>query len=291
MFVNWGIEAAKWRFLISRIEVLSFFRAFIAVLSGITVSTLLPNRTGEYLGRVFIFNKANRIQGILITIIGSISQLLITIILGLISIIFMVKPYFTSDLRPQTSDFIYTGIIILNLAIIAICIFLYFNISSLSTFLHKLKIRRLAGFANRLSPYFRVFSYYTFSELFKVLLLSLCRYFVFALQFYLIMKLSGLNLPGLHAAVFICSVFFIMTIVPTIAITDPGIRGSVALTLFTFYFIQNNFVDCSISSVESYKISLVASTLMLWLINLIIPAFIGSFFVLKLKFFKPKQIS
>ena len=77
--MNWGIEAVKWRYLIRKLKKLSFIKSFTAILSRVTISTFLPNRTGEYLGRVYILDKANRIHGILITIVGSISQLLVTV--------------------------------------------------------------------------------------------------------------------------------------------------------------------------------------------------------------------
>ena len=80
MLVNWSLETFKWKYLIRKIENVSFIKSFVAVFSGITVSTFTPNRVGEYAGRVFILEKANRWEAVLITILGSLSQLLITTI-------------------------------------------------------------------------------------------------------------------------------------------------------------------------------------------------------------------
>jgi hypothetical protein len=52
MIVNWGIEARKWQYLIAPIYSISFARAFKAILSGVSFSVTMPNRIGEYLGRV-----------------------------------------------------------------------------------------------------------------------------------------------------------------------------------------------------------------------------------------------
>ena len=60
MIINWSIETFKWKFLISKIENVNFFKALIAVVSGVTVSIFTPNRIGEYAGRVFILEKADR---------------------------------------------------------------------------------------------------------------------------------------------------------------------------------------------------------------------------------------
>ena len=80
MFLNWFLEALKWQFLIKKIEEISFSRSVRAVFSGITVSAFTPNRVGEYGGRVFCLEKADRIQAVFITIIGSMAQLITTIL-------------------------------------------------------------------------------------------------------------------------------------------------------------------------------------------------------------------
>ena len=88
MLLNWGIEALKWSLLIRKIEKVSFIRSFKAVLTGVAVSSFTPNRVGDYFGRVFILKKAARIEGVFITILGSMSQLLVTFLAGT-SCIFM----------------------------------------------------------------------------------------------------------------------------------------------------------------------------------------------------------
>ncbi len=80
MILNWSIESRKWQFMIGKIEKVPFFRSFQAVLAGVSISSFTPNRTGEYFGRAFILDKAGHMEGILITILGSMSQLLITIL-------------------------------------------------------------------------------------------------------------------------------------------------------------------------------------------------------------------
>lgn len=52
MFVNWSIEAVKWKLSVKKIQNVGFLKAFKAVLSGVSFSVSTPNRVGEYLGRV-----------------------------------------------------------------------------------------------------------------------------------------------------------------------------------------------------------------------------------------------
>lgn len=278
MLLNWSIETIKWMALIKKIEKIPFLRAFSAVLSGITVSTFLPNRSGEYLGRVFIFERANRIQGVLITIIGSISQLLVTILLGLFALFFVFRHYVFS----ASFSFFISGtplviaVGIIALTIISVCMFFYFNLASLSYFVRRIKLFHHL----RLARYFRVFLFYSNYELFKILVYSFFRYLVFALQFFIILRFFGIFIPLHDAFIFICSVFFFTTLIPTIVITDPGVRGAVAIAVYTFYMsgflTQSDFVNLRI----------IASSTLLWIVNIILPALIGSFFVFRLRFFR-----
>src|SRR5215203_3240268 len=50
--VNWGIEALKWQLSVRHIYPIRFHQAFKAVLSGVSFSVTMPNRVGEYLGRI-----------------------------------------------------------------------------------------------------------------------------------------------------------------------------------------------------------------------------------------------
>ena len=78
MFVNWSIDAIKWQFLVSKLEKVTFWLALKAVFLGITVSIFTPNRVGEFGGRVFCLQHADRIKAVLVTIFGNITQLVST---------------------------------------------------------------------------------------------------------------------------------------------------------------------------------------------------------------------
>jgi len=89
MIVNWGLEAVKWKLSVQQIQQVSLGKAFRAVLSGVSFSVSTPNRVGEYLGRVLYMDDGNRLKAISLTIMGSISQLMITLVAGLISLFFL----------------------------------------------------------------------------------------------------------------------------------------------------------------------------------------------------------
>jgi len=79
-FINWGIEARKWQLLVKSLQRISYFVAFKAVLSGVTLSLNTPNRIGEYGGRILYVKEGNRIKAISLSIAGSMSQLIVTLL-------------------------------------------------------------------------------------------------------------------------------------------------------------------------------------------------------------------
>lgn len=272
MFFNWGTETLKWRYMIKKIENVSFIRSLVAVFSGITVSIFTPNRVGEYAGRVFVLERASRWEGVLITMLGSISQLLVTIITGSVCLILFFYKYI--DLADSPS-YIFYGLILIVAALIFLLLFLFFNASFMTSLINKLPAR-----LQKIKHYGIVFSYYKWHELFYVLLFSLARYFIFITQFYLLLYVFDIKMPYTDAFILLSMVYLVMAAVPTITLTELGIRGSVALYFIGFYFGNPE----QLSAVTNMGILAASSTL--WLINLAVPAILGSFFIFRLKFFR-----
>lgn len=259
MFLNWLVEALKWRYMISKIENISIMTAYRAVFTGITVSTFTPNRIGEYGGRVFCLEKGDRIKAVFITVLCSMSQLLVTILFGSISLFIL----FDEILIDKTFLSV-SLLILLNLFLL----FSYFNISHIVNFLGKFKLIK------SFKKYLEVLVMYNYKDLIIAFIYSNTRYFIFSLQFIILLHVFGINISFMDAILSVMLIFFFITITPTITIAEIGVRGSVAI------FVLGLF--------SSNDIAILSSTTLLWLINLIIPAIIGSFFIFSLKFFRSK---
>lgn len=259
MFLNWLVEALKWRYMISKIENISIMTAYRAIFTGITVSTFTPNRIGEYGGRVFCLEKGDRIKAVFITVLCSMSQLLVTILYGSISLFIL----FDEILIDKTFLSV-SLLILLNLFLL----FSYFNISHIVNFLGKFKL------INSFKKYLEVLVMYNYKDLIIAFIYSNTRYFIFSLQFIILLHVFGINISFMDAILSVMLIFFFITITPTITIAEIGVRGSVAI------FVLGLF--------SSNDIAILSSTTLLWLINLIIPAIIGSFFIFSLKFFRSK---
>ena len=274
MLVNWGIESIKWQLLIRKIENVPFFRALQAVLTGVSVSLFTPNRTGDYLGRVFILEKANHVEGILITLIGSLAQIVITLSIGLFSFLAFMSLYMTDYF--ELHSYLITGLVFIIPCLVFFLLLLYFNIRIITDLLNKyLPVKR-----QNYMIYGDVFSRYSGRDLLKVLLLSLTRYLIFSTQFYLLLRIFGAEVPIAQAMVLIPVIYLVMALVPSVALVDLGIRGSVSVFILGLYFNRAGI------AVPDNNLAILASSTVLWFINLIVPALLGTFFVFSLKFFR-----
>ena len=257
MFMNWFFEALKWRYMIQKIESISILRSLRAIFTGITVSTFTPNRIGEYGGRVFCLEKGDRIKGVFITVLCSMAQLLTTIIYGSISLFILFD-----EILIDISLFSISLLFVVNVLILIS----YFKISNIIKFLSRL------NFLKKLERYLEVFSIYSFKDLLITFIFSNIRYFIFSLQFIILLNVFGVDVQFVNALLSVMLIFFFITVTPTITIAEIGVRGSVAI------FVLGLF--------SSNDMGILSATTTLWLINLILPAIIGSFFVFSLKIFR-----
>jgi hypothetical protein len=258
MLANWSLEALKWKWMMRKLERIPFGRALAAIFSGLTVSFFTPNRIGEYVGRVFHLRSADRIKATFVTILENLSQLIITIVVGSISLVFYLNRY--SGLH----EYILWAIGVLMIVFSATVLLLFFEVPLLDRSI--LRIKRIG----KLSRYLEVLGEYKKPELLVLLLLASLRYLVFTLQFILLLRIFGIDAGYALSMLLVSMTFFVMTIVPTFALTEIGVRGAIAS-----YFIGKVSVD---------TIAILNATVSLWLINLVIPALAGIVFIFQFRF-------
>lgn len=258
MFLNWALEGLKWKILIAPLETISFLNALKSVFAGVTVSIFMPNRVGEFAGRIFFLEKADKVEATLKNFVGSTIQMLMTLFLGLAGI-YIVIGFSGGNWSPSE---------LVNLNTLKWCIASVLVIAAILLVANFFRGR----FSPQIQSYFKAIFSIKRSTFYAVFLLSLLRYFVFLFQYYLILEAFGVS-PGLVYAFSLIAVTFLITsIIPSFALTEIVTRGAVAASLFQLVGANTPLI-------------VVASTL-LWIINLAIPALIGSVFIWKLKFFK-----
>ena len=264
MLMNWGVEAIKWRQLVRQVERISLWRAIESVFCGLTWAVFTPNRIGEYGGRVFFLSPKRRIIGVVAMAVGNISQLVLTNVFGAIAVcVFMYR------FVPLNPIFMAA---ICGLAIVFALFFIifYFNIKWVNGLLLAMR------FTRKYERFYAVLDRYKKRELLKILLFSLARYAIFTSQ-YLIMFLWLIpSLEVLDILMLVPILFFVQSTLPSLDLLDIGIRSVTAIFFFEYVTSQNTAVVACIASI--------------WLINIVVPAILGTYFVFKLNIFgNPKS--
>ena len=270
MFVNWSLEALKWKISVQGVQPVSFFKSLKAIFSGVSFSVTTPNRTGEYLGRVLYMDDGNRLRVISLTILGSISQLLVTIFFGLVGLLILRPDIDNVSLSGWMEWVKDLGIIGASIAFIVLTVF-YFRIGWLVKWIDKIPaIKKYIWLINELEKT-------DTTLLLRLLSISLLRYLVFAMQYFLLFRFFGVEVNWWQGFWATAIVFFVMAITPTIELFEVVKKMYVTKEIFAIF------------TVNTLAIGFVTTTI--WCINLVIPAAIGSLLILGIKFFKKDEAS
>ncbi|MBL7815305.1 MAG: flippase-like domain-containing protein [Saprospiraceae bacterium] len=263
MPLNWAAETVKWGHLVRRVQPIGFWQAFRAVFAGVTTSLFLPNRVGDFGGRILFLKSKNAVKVVLSTFVGSWAQQLILITFG-----FLGFAYFLLTLW-KVEAFILDGIIALGLGFVIILLFMFLNLEIVVPVFKK--IRLLYRFP-KLIKSVNVLRQYTREELLQTLLWAFIRYVIYTIQYFLILRFFGIEVGILRGASCIATIYLLQTSIPLPPIVGLLARGEVALKIWGM-FSEN-------------ELSILAATFTLWVINLIVPALIGLVFILQLNVLK-----
>lgn len=256
--LNWIVEAYKWKYLLEPHYSLSVAGSTKIVLAGLSLGLLTPKRAGEWFSRAAFVPAQIRWQAILQTFIGSISQLLVTIIFGSCSLILVFFIYSTQNEVLITA---YIQYLIPVLLVVGFIIMLVFR-SRFLNYIEK-KIPGLKSGEIRKSFIGKPFK--------GALLLSSIRYLIFSLQFVLTLVLFGCSLSVFLILLGVCIVYLFLTLMPLSFIGDTVVRGPVAVFVFTDFFP----LLIPHSTASSQSAGVLSATMLIWFINILLPALIG----------------
>jgi len=107
------------------------------------------------------------------------------------------------------------------------------------------------------------------SNLQKVFLFSLVRYLIFSHQYFLLLYISGISVDYFSCMAVIFIMYALVSIIPSLQIADVVVRGGLSVFLFQKIGIDEWLV--------------VTVTGVMWLLNVVIPVILGSFFVLNIQ--------
>jgi len=270
VFFNWGFEALKWKFLVSKVEKVSFWQSYKGVLSGVTISIFAPLKTGEYIGRCLHLQPDNRIGGSVLSVYGSMIQLFITILCGSLGLM-----YFSTYIFHW--DFIWK--VLLNIGLVLTIIIMFLALIKPTWVLFLVKKTPLP---EKWKNYFNVLADFNLPQLLtQGILVSLLRYSVFSLQFYWALQIFDVALPFWEGMAIVAVTFLGLSFLSISALMELGFtRTAICLSLTAALLGSHNLAH------ENLATEIWLASTLIWLINLALPAIIGAIFMYGVKIFK-----
>ena len=254
MPLNWILEAIKWKKLMSVERYISFPDALKGVMSGVSLGFITPYAIGDYAGRLGWLNVKDKSRYIGSIWLGNAIQMLVTLLFGCVGLLAF---YSNSESELPIIKIIWSLSLVLVLGLV---------------FVFLLKSKRFKWIKN-LQYLFEIIITYSAIDLLKVLAIAVLRYAVFSIQFLLILFILEIKLSTIHLLAGISWIFLFKSIIPSFNfMSDLGIRELSALTFFDSFNVNQSAV--------------VAGSLLLWLINILIPVIIGVYYVLRMKILK-----
>ncbi len=281
MPMNWLLEALKWRKLAQAFENYSVWYAFRAVLAGITIGVFTPNRIGEYGGRLLFTTKDKTVETIISTLLGSFSQILATLFFGLLGFYVFLTTFF------QHLQSYFNLLAIPCFLGFSILIFFFYKTDFLLTILKKIYyyaekrisndfleikiVEKTLTLVKNWLKHVKFLQNYSYWQLSMALLMASLRYSVYTLQYYCMLQFMGIDLSIWLSTACITTIFLLQTSLPLPPVTGLFARGGTAVWVWSFS--------------TANEIAILTTTFSLWLLNVILPALIGLFFILKKNYF------
>ena len=244
-FCNWMFEIFKWQNLANKIKPIALWEAAEQCLASHTFALITPNRIGEYGAKTFYYKRKERKQILFQNLLGNFYQLLVTVVIGYIGVSYFYTLTDNSSLV-KTYGYAVFGIFIF-------CLLLLFR--------HKIPIINKWLTQNSIKAKYK--------DNMIVLLLSLLRYLVFSHQFCFLLILFGTEISYIDCMTCIAAMYFIASITPMLTVFDFVLKGSVAVFIFSFLQVS--------------PLIILSTTTMMWLLNFVLPAILGSYYLLQLK--------
>ena len=266
LFLNWGLEALKWQLLLSPLEKISFSKSLKSVFAGCSITMLTPNRTGEFGGRILFVRAENRIKAISATIVGSISQLTITIFFGVLAIMILRNASAGYKLIKGLPWIFNPYVLVISSLVGFMLLMIFFRLNFLVNYLV-----RIPG-VKKISQHISFLNFFNRKILLRILFYSLLRYLIFILQYIFLLHVLHVDIDGFFCFGLLALFYLTMAILPTIGFTELPVRATTSVLI--------------LGLVSENVLGIQAAALGIWIINLVVPSIIGSFYILRTKIYK-----
>lgn len=267
MPLNWILETLKWRVFTQPWSGMNFTQSLRAVLAGVAASMLLPNRTGDYLGRWLLAPEDQKTRVLLASLAGHYCQFLVLLGLGLPSVFAL--SYYAKHLPLLDAPsfmLIVAGILLFLLVL---------GLVGVPRLLHHYAAKIQAGTWPGLWRYVQsilqhgleILTQYRPRHLLKGLAWAALRYALYSVQYYLILRFYGIQLPLGAALAGVGSIYLLQTAIPLPPVLGLLARGEIALLVWGIW--------------GANALSILAASYTLFVLNLVFPALLGLLYIVK----------
>ena len=254
--LNVFLESRKWQLLASVLQPCGFFDSLRQVLWGLQMGMITPGKVGEPIGKATLMKKGNRTQAFVLSVEGSVLQNIVIAIGGLVAFVISGKSLMLNN---NIVNYLCENIIFMLTGVVLLLCAIYISF----------RIFKETAFVKRIVSSIQIVKKTDAKLLTRLFILTTARYLVFSFQLWLMLNFFGVASLAEHIAL-VPVYYFIITIIPSFALADLGIRSSVAL--FVFGIISNDVA------------AIVSSIFLVWTFNLAFPALAG------ISVLRPKKI-
>ena len=271
MIFNWLIEALKWKFIIKKVYSISILKSYMAILAGLSFSMFTPNRIGEFAGRVILLDTTKKLRIILLTIVGSFSQTLTTLIFGMAGLLYFLQKFY------KLSYYTWLSLVFLGVVLVVVLLLIYLNISIFHSWI------RQKGLFKKLIKYTRVLKILDLKSLVKVMGYSVFRYLVFTVQYLLLLHIFEIPFALFDGFMIISAIFLAQMALPLVAILEVFKRGAIAIGLLSFLPF---YANASATDQGVWDLKIISAAAGLWLVNLMLPSIAGALVIFRVNILK-----
>ena len=233
--LNYLMESIKWKLALAELSPITILKSYKSVLVGQAFAFFTPARSGDYVGRILFLEAGNKLKGLAQMAWASYAQLLITLFFGSIGL------FYNLPFLPWLK---WVGPFIAAAAFV-----IYFHPGNFTGWLKKLSLLQIKTTLKG-----------------QLVLFAFLKYCVFILQYTWVITIFNIPIGTLDLCVALSVLFFCLSLIPSIAITDVVIRGQLIVLLLSPFYDNSLMLIC-------------VSTI-IWVVNFLLPAIIGSILII-----------
>lgn len=238
--INYYLEWRKWKLILDKIQITDKQTGYQSFFAGIVTGMFTPNMLGNFIGRMFYFQFKDRPKIVIYTLYNNLAQFLVTVAFGAVAMIFIGDKTLNLDV-PKV--LVWVGLVLL--------VMVYFFGDKLLNIL-PFKNQRLIRLLNLVNDYGK--------ERYQVIFFSIFRYFVFSIQYFLVLMFFGAEF-SIEMYLTIWILYLLSSLVPSFLFGKLGIRESISLVVFASFGMADYI--------------LVFTSLLVWIVNLLMPTIFG----------------